>query len=111
MTMAKVRIIHPGGPARNTAVYVGEQLLPVTRIELVIDPVSNAYVGARLTILDIELDIIADIDDLELLRVPQPKDGTGDLQMPAGYYKGRPPADKPVITDWPAHATHEEHGD
>lgn len=90
--MSQVRIVHPGGPACLMRVYVGEdQLLPVNKVEIILDAASRTMVGARLTVFDVDLDIIAELDEAQAIspvpRDGQPTNGTDPLQPPAAGYR------------------------
>lgn len=105
--MAQVRIVHPGGPACLMRVYVGPaQLLAVNKVEILMDCDDNKPVGARLTIYDVDLDIIAEADAEDVQTIPldgQPDNGVDDLHFPtAGFYaphyrRELPAAEPPAI--------------
>jgi hypothetical protein len=58
----QVRIVHQGGPASLVRVFVGdEQLLSVSKVELVLDANDHSPASARLTIHDVDLDLVADL--------------------------------------------------
>lgn len=62
MPKPQVRIVHQGGPAQLMRVFVGEeQLLSVAKVELVLDASDHKSVSARLTIHDVDLDVVADL--------------------------------------------------
>jgi hypothetical protein len=62
----KVRIVHQGGPAALMRVFVGEeQLLSVSKVELVLDAADHRSVSARLTIHDVDLDVVGDLAEVE----------------------------------------------
>jgi hypothetical protein len=83
----QVRIVHQGGPAALMRVYVGdEQLLSVSKVELVFDANDQRSVSARLTIHDVDLDVVAELGAVqsEARGVAWSDEGPRELEPSAG---------------------------
>lgn len=87
MPKPQVRIVHQGGPAALMRVFVGdEQLLSVSKVELVIDVANRSSVTARLTIADVDLDVVANLGAVqtESRGIAWADEGPRELEPSAG---------------------------
>lgn len=78
--MQRVRIVHPGGPARMAQVWIGDQQLHgVTRVEFgPLDAANDQPVTVKLTLLDPELAVEGVLDGTD------PIGGDGGNDVPPG---------------------------
>lgn len=72
MTGHRLRIVHPGGPATMAQVWLGDQQLHcVTRVEIApLDVDDRGPVTAKLTIIDPEIAIQADLAEFVVREIP-----------------------------------------